>query len=383
MGKLEDNVFLKRLLYLTIILTVLSQPVGFDRYIRPLMYIGWILLAFSLFFTKKGVLPNTGFLKIFVINYFLYILFCLITTAFGINHLSSQYLRIMFIPILMTIIGNFFQGILTDKDVYSLSVIYVLSSLVYAVYVNVTDFSSYQNWLNSNVYVFTNKNSAAQIWFIAIFVTWFIIIPQTKGKKNLFWLATIVYIVIISSMSQCRSALLGICCVIVYDVLINSKHKLLWLLLIAVGIVLLFHFPVSREFINQTLLLDKYVDADLNKISSGRIQNWANALSIFNKNEQNFFLGTGNYYVDCSYISVLTESGLVGFLLIEPIWILRIVKNFKHRYMTFARENFYSSMTVFYIVVSLLEAYPPFGPGVSSFMFWLLCAYGDVSCSEG
>ena len=29
-------------------------------------------------------------------------------------------------------------------------------------------------------------------------------------------------------------------------------------------------------------------------------------------------------------------------------------------------------LTMFYFIESVLEGYPPFGPGVSSFMFWFL-----------
>lgn len=379
MRKLNNYFFTKGLLYLTVILTVLSQIDIIGSFARPLMYICWVFLAASLLIIKHGKISGSGFLRIFILNYFLYVLFCLITTSLGYNHLSSQYLRIMFIPILMTIIGNLFQDVLDDESIYRMCELYVISALIYAVYINVTDFSSYQTWLNSNIYAFASKNSAAQIWSIAIFAILFILIPNGIKKTKYLWLIIAFYFIVILAMSQCRSALLGMVFVVIYNVLVHSKHKILWTAGIVGIVIVLYILPTTREFINQTLLLDKYVDADLNTVSSGRIDSWSRALRIFDENNINFLIGTGKYYVDCSYISVLTESGLIGFLLIEPIWLYRIITNFKMKDISFARDNMFSSMTVFYIVVSFLEGFPPFGPGVSSFMLWMLCAIGDIN----
>ena len=70
--------------------------------------------------------------------------------------------------------------------------------------------------------------------------------------------------------------------------------------------------------------------------------------------------------------------GLTGFVLVELIWGSRVYINFKQN-KGFIKD-FLFCVTVFYLVESVLEGYPPFGPGVSSFMFWFLSAAfaGDV-----
>ena len=79
------------------------------------------------------------------------------------------------------------------------------------------------------------------------------------------------------------------------------------------------------------------------------------------------------------YLFLMTDVGLVGFIPIIILWVTRITKNVS----AFIREKtpFTSCilcLTVFYFMESLFEAYPPFGPGVCTFMFWIVCAFLDV-----
>ena len=75
--------------------------------------------------------------------------------------------------------------------------------------------------------------------------------------------------------------------------------------------------------------------------------------------------------MDCSYILILAESGLLGLIIVEWVWFKKITMCFGYSGEPKAK-TFLFMMTVFYIIESILEGYPPFGPGVSSFMFWFL-----------
>ena len=86
--------------------------------------------------------------------------------------------------------------------------------------------------------------------------------------------------------------------------------------------------------------------------------------------------------MDLSYLLILAESGIIGFLLIENIWIRRIGGNFIHSITSFSKRHFLDSLTIFYIVESILEGYPPFGPSSSSFLFWLLASYADMEAAD-
>lgn len=72
--------------------------------------------------------------------------------------------------------------------------------------------------------------------------------------------------------------------------------------------------------------------------------------------DQICYLDVGQYYVDCSYLGVLAELGLTGFVLVELIWGSRVYINFKQN-KGFIKD-FLFCVTVFYLVESVLEGYP-------------------------
>ena len=39
------------------------------------------------------------------------------------------------------------------------------------------------------------------------------------------------------------------------------------------------------------------------------------------------------------------------------------------------------TMTIYYTFTSILEAYPPFGPGSCSFLFWIINGFVDIECN--
>ena len=78
-------------------------------------------------------------------------------------------------------------------------------------------------------------------------------------------------------------------------------------------------------------------------------------------------------------VNVLTELGFFGGLLAILLWIRRV-----RTILLAAKESRsddldieISSMTVFFLVNTLLEGLPPFVL-VLSFVFWLLCGYTDA-----
>ena len=90
-------------------------------------------------------------------------------------------------------------------------------------------------------------------------------------------------------------------------------------------------------------------------------------------------MGTGHYRVDDLYLCILSDVGLIGFVPIISLWIVRIAKNISayHKNKT-PFTSCVLCLTVFYFGESLFEAYPPFGPGVCAFMFWVVCAFLDA-----
>lgn len=372
----QKSNILPGILYITIIVTVLSQIDALPL-VRPLMYGCWIVLVGFLVASTHGLLPKTKFNAIFLTTFFIFIFYCLICSLFKPAYLSNHYLRTMVIPLLVTIVGSYLYNTISTDEIYKLCCIYTITSLIFAIYIHFTYFASYQSWLSNNEYIFAQKNSAAQIWCTGVLIIYFIILPKSKNKA--FWIIASIYLLFISAISQCRTALLAMIVVLIYNVLVNTRKKILWIGIIVCVFLILYRYPTTRTFFDHVFLVDKYNDANFNTMSSGRLDLWKAALIVF---ENNVLIGSGSYYVDSSYVLILAESGIIGFLLIENIWIRRIGGNFIHSITSFSKRHFLDSLTIFYIVESILEGYSPFGPGSSSFLFWLLASYADMEAYD-
>lgn len=119
-----------------------------------------------------------------------------------------------------------------------------------AIWINVTHFPSYSNWLLAKEYVFPQKNSAAQIWCSSVFLAISFIKPKSFFQKLLLYMGC-GYIILIVFMSQCRTAILALGVVTILSVLRKSKRKMLWILLLIGVFIALISIPVVRELLNQ------------------------------------------------------------------------------------------------------------------------------------
>jgi len=360
---------------LAIIATIAAQIDMIASVARLFMFAFWILTFLFLIVCNKWTLPVSPFCKVYFVGYALYILHCALGTLQGGDHFSSRYLSIMRSPLLVTFVASLLRDRVPYKSIIQLFKVYIISSLLFAIYCNLTFFSSYQEWLLRDYYGFSQKNSAAQIWFVAVFLIFFVVAPDEKKiSLKIGWYVCALYLIFMGGLSQCRTAILGIACVVVYQVIRHSKHKLKWALFFASLSIALWIIPVTNRYLSQVLLLQKYINTSLDVLSSGRVVLWRQAIEVFS---EHILFGVGEYYVDMSYLLVLAESGIIGFLLIEAIWIARIAQNIKCvRLSKNFRLRIFDSFIIFYLVESLLEGYPPFGPGASSFMFWFVSELG-------
>lgn len=363
----KKDIIAKYLLQLTIVVTIFSQMEVFSAIFRPLMYAFWLLLLGYSLAVNKVRLCVSSFTASFLFCYGIFALSCLLQAWLNPDYDVASYLNIMLIPLMVSIVSNLLNQKLSKDYLVSICKTYVVCALIFAAYINITFFASYQAWLASKQYLFASKNSAAQIWCTAILIIYYVILPVVKRKY--LWYASGGYLLILCGLSQCRTAILGLACVLIFNILMHSKHKVKWMLMLCLSLGGMLFLSETRQFLSQAFLIDKYAGADINTLSSGRLGLYAQALDNFIESP---ILGVGRYYVDCSYIYILAENGIIGFLLIEFIWFKRIVLNLKHKYSPYASPYMLTSFVIFYFIESLLEGQPPFGPGVSSFMFWML-----------
>lgn len=355
-----------RLVQICIAMSIFSQIEVVSFIFRPLMYVSWIITIGYYVIKYAHDFYLNKVTKVFFLSYVLLFILCIIASIVTEDHLNGNYIHIMAIPLLVTIVGGFFGQKCTEAELQIILKTYVFCTLMYAIWVHLTYYASYSDWLKQTMYAFLQKNSAAQIWSVGVLIAFFLIDYKSKMQKFIGYIITI-YLVVISGISQCRTALLALGVVACMYILFKSKHKIRWMVIFIVLFVFMWNFSITRDFIDQALFLTKYADADLNTFSSGRLGHWQTAINVFWENP---IWGKGRYYVDCSYLCVLAEVGSIGFVLVESVWLLRIYYNFNKS--TSKGNDFLFCVTLFYLVESFLEGYPPFGPGVSSFMFWFL-----------
>lgn len=367
------------LLCILIAITIFSQITSIDKFFRPAMYAGWVLLLGVGVISNHFKIKLFSTLKLYAGLFITYVLYCAICTVlYGTTHLQSGYMSLLPIPLLIMLVADLFRRDFDEKSIRKLAVFYTLSVLVFSIWIHFTYFASYSNWLSfRGGYLFQTKNSAAQTISPAIYMIFFIIVTKENAgnKAKFLWYLIALYFLIVLGLCQARTSLLGLSLSLLIYALKYSRKKLQWLGGILVIALIAMQFSSVQVFVEKIFNIRKYAGADLNTISSGRVNQYIAAIRAFVDSP---IIGQGKWYVDCSYLSILTESGIVGFLIIEPIWISKIHNNYKGYW--YSREavgndkrNFVVLLTVFYIVESLLEAYPPFGPGVTSFGFWFFC----------
>ncbi len=351
-------------LKLAVIFSVFSQIETIERFARPGMYALWIAVPAVWCMRNRGKLRIARFTQKYIIAFALFCLLCGLAGIHAKSHFSANYLRVLVAPLLVTVAGDLCAEE-DDRLFQQIGRIYLVCALIFAFWVQRTYIPSYDFWLNSRIYLFQEKNSAGQVWVSAILISVLLVDKKNTARKVLTYIAC-GYLLIMVGICQCRTSLLGLAAAILLYAISRSKRKGRMILIIAAIAAALWLIPAARAFIRQALLLNKYAGADLNTFSSGRLVKYGNALRSFLSSP---VIGVGKYYVDSSYLLILAESGVVGFIIIEWIWMTRIVQNYQYRGEG-RNKTFLLMMTSFYIVESLLEGFPPFGPGVSSFMFW-------------
>lgn len=368
--------------HLAIAFMVLSQMPEFNRYLRPAMFACWIVVLIYALLAKKSVYINS-YIKTFALT-MLFVLFHNIAAFFIYDKIQlSNYLKVALIPLFIFFTIFQVSGYINYEQFERMLITYCVCGFFLAIHLHIKYIPNINDWLSSRVYIYESKNSAAQIFISSVLILLF----YFKSKKtlvNILKNVSAVYLLMVSVLLQCRTAVLGLVCALAYFIFIrsNNKKRIVFLILILLGVLIVVSNKNLLEIVEHAFVLDKYEDADINELSSGRINLWIRALRNFSKNP---IFGYIYYYVDCMYISIYAALGILGGTAMLIPWFKRISRNF--RALKFAQnhkthtklEETVCYLTIFYIVESLLEGYPPFGPGACSAMFWFICAYMDYT----
>lgn len=366
-----------------IVFTVLSQ-------IQPALQLAygliWISLVIYCAVSKLSTIKFVGVFSRTIGLFIFFTIFCLLSFLFtGSFGYVSGYLTLISKAMLMYIVGNFLYYLNTDTRIWNLiAMTYVVSAGIYGLWAITTYVPSLNSWLNSQIYLFSSKNSYGQIAGVASLILAAVAIREERPRRYLSFIASLAFIISLI-LAQCRTSLIALTLALLV-LLIYLRQKKLLIIAVLLAVILFCFSPVVQSFISHALFLDKYQGADLDTFSSGRLGHWAHALLIASKNP---FFGVGGYYVDCFYINTYVNVGLCGFLIVISLWGLRVTYNVIHAWEKSPKAASWNFLcvialvlTIFYLIESMLEGFPPFGPGASSFFFWMLSGYIDAAYAE-
>lgn len=292
-------------------------------------------------------------------------------------------LLLVVLKALLVYYAGLFIGSCPKSDVFwqRLFDVFIAVSIVYCIWVWVNYFPGFTQWLSSQTYLFASKNSFGQIAGIAILLC---VVRATQSSSKLMiclyaLAAALLFFALL--FCQCRSSLIALAAMFVSVFLMRRKARQL-ILLVAFAALLVVAIPEAQSVFAHVTLLDKYSDA--NSLSSNRFAVWIESLNGVIA-EGCVLFGYGSYYCDNMYICAFANWGVIGFALLMTIWVSRVSANRRHFHINKMRSGSSSkilasvlyAMTFFYLIESVLEGYPPFGPGGCSFVFWLLAGYMD------
>ena len=373
---------------IVVVVALLSQfPDANKSIMTPITYIAWGLAAVFVIYGEK-IFVLTNYMKLFIITYGGFFIIQMLVVLSGRNTAISTFVKL--VPMSAMIYYIFFYiGCRDEELIWCILNVYRIMMFILAIYIIITRVNgNVSTWMNSEVYLMTgssHKNTLGQLLGCGFLEFW-INYQCENRKKIVIKLAGTILLIVPLLYVQSRSALiaLGIC--LIYAILVGDKlqHKIIKMSLIALIFFVIFNSEIVLDIVKQAFLINKYSNAsgiNIATFSSGRTQYWKDAIDIFQKY---FCFGVGDYYVDNFYLAVLTQSGIFGGLCLFGLITNRMYLNFRAFYgkpqnkrKDYLLEKNVVVISVFYIIMSIFECFPPFGPGVASMLFWMLSGAVD------
>ncbi len=374
----KNNTFLETLVScITIVSTVLTQVPALARYFRPVMYVMWILALVLGIIINRFRIQSNSFLNMYII------VVLILWTEMLLNistHNDSFIVKVVPLPLLCYLVGVLFSRILNKKNAYICLIVLLFTSLIMFSYIFVTYIGSFSIWFNAKTYIYEQKNSAAQIIGCTIIISAFLIRTSRKWLNILrYFIFVFMFLIIVAMQSRAAIISLIVTVAVYYFIILRGKKRIIVSVLLILFIIAVFNSELLLKYVTKAFVFNARQTKNLDNFTSGRLTHFVNAWELFLEHP---LIGTGHNRVDNLYLCVMSDVGLVGFIPVLVLWITRIVKNI---IFYFKNKTPFSAcvlcLTVFYLCESFAEAYPPFGPGVCAFMFWLICSFVDTKNS--
>ena len=349
-----------------------------------LRYVFWVL-ALLVIYIQSGIKLN------FTIKYmtFVSILFILLSQVF---HLLGYYTSsstglaryIGFCALFYTVGYNFVWGSVKDiKKIFTVCFIGYLFLIITTI--------PKVNFYKDSMYLFLQKNQLGQILGSGIIIEAFFLAKNSNNKiiKMLINICSGFSLVLLMQIHS-RTPLIALVVLAIFS-FFSKKNKNQKDYLIAFGIViaiiLLITYLGGIKFIKELFEWDKNTNLNtvkgVNDLTSGRIEGYINAINDFEKNP---IIGIGfDAYIDNFILFSLRSGGLLFAIFIIPFVYIKMYKVYSRTKHIKENSNEFimnlnllaRNYTLYFFVISLMEGYPPVGPGTSVFLLWLIYGITD------
>lgn len=322
----------------------------------------YILSSFKSFFCKR-IIPYYLFLVIFA-------LYCASCEAFvGVDYLGADINNIcisIFTLSVSFVYGKHIRNL--QSSLNKVAWFFFVASFAYGIAVYFKYLVGADMF--SVIYAYGDKNSAAQIYLSASIILFTLYKPIGLFKK-LFTYFLIVLLLYFMFILKSRATLLGFFFVICYFTFAYKNKKVRYLFFISIIAICLYVSvnPLLYRTIVEGILFANRDAGDLNSLSSGRVGQLTECVNLFFSSP---IIGIGNKYFDCFPVIILTQYGILGATIVFAFLWQRI----KDCFSLLDRKNMLDLcaylLMITYLLDSLFEAQPPFGPGVKCFPLWMI-----------
>lgn len=355
-----------------------------------LMYVFWGVTLILKFFQSRMQLNQT--VKYMFFTYALFFVLCYFFYFMGFypSSGSGNAGNLGFCAIFYLIGYNY-----SWKEDVSINLILIMCTFAYLI-ITYTSFIMSIEIHNS---VLWSKNQLGQMLGSALIFEVIIIPRKLKNRIIKIFLYFSGAISLIALMNI-RSRTPIIASLIVFiTMFIAKKNKtrkdygIAFLVIIAISLLIL--YMGGTDFLIELFDLesDSEMNASesLNNMTSGRLDWYKLALQDFLSSP---IIGIGAYaYIDSFFICTLRTGGILMAIFVLPFVYGKLYKEFKNSNKIInSKEDFDNNVidvmyivrcfTIYFFVISLMEGYPPLGPGTSVFLLWIFYGISDNITKE-
>ena len=364
----------KILFYFAVVASLISQlPMvlesGLDQYLK----LSWIPVTVLLILLHPSDIADKRlhffYYFILIFGWYQFILEACTTRTYLKN--GGDFYNIV-ISLLIFIDCFIFWKRYASKEIYKNIIIIVLIGCSILATVVYFFFLQYMD-MDSTTYGYDAKNSLAQILFVGG-VMGLLGIKLYKDKiSRIFVVASIMVLLVVIMLLKSRATIMCVGLVVLFYIFKYGTKKIRQIVTLGTimsVLLILMNKSLYKLFVVNILFANRDASS-LSNLSSGRSDLILKALKLI---DDNWLFGVGHKYLDCMPIAIQLQYGVVGLIIVMGFLIILSYKVIR------LRHNNIINVTAFliywsYIVNSLFEAYPPFGPGVKCFPLWMLLGF--------